>query len=74
MKILIRFLGLFTFRTLGVATLAVFFTYLCNAYGWTAELPSTLIGIAVIFPIVFSIEAAYRRREDARRDDAARSR
>ncbi len=30
-------------------------------------MPSGLIGVAIIFPIVFSINAAYRRREEALR-------
>ena len=28
-------------------------------------LPTGLIGIAIVFPIVFSINAAYHRREEA---------
>ncbi len=53
-----------TYLVTGLALLA---TYLCNRFGFHAELPSGLIGIAIIFPIVFSINAAYRRREEALR-------
>ncbi len=43
-------------------------TYLCLDFKWTADLPQTLIGIAVVFPIVFSIGVAYQRRENALKD------
>jgi hypothetical protein len=34
-------------------------------YNITADLPQTVIGIAIVFPIVFSISSAYTRRESA---------
>ena len=40
-------------------------TYMCLRFKFAADLPSGLIGIAVVFPVVFSINAAYRRREEA---------
>ena len=40
-------------------------TYLCIKYNITADFPLTLIATAVIFPIVFSINGAYKRRETA---------
>ncbi|MFC1500385.1 hypothetical protein ACFL6T_05160 [Candidatus Zixiibacteriota bacterium] len=52
-------------NTLLVASLAVLSTWLCRRYGWTADFPLTIIGIAVVFPIVFSISGAYKRRETA---------
>ena len=52
-------------HTLAVSVLAVASTWLCLRTGVVADLPSVLIGVAVIFPIVFSINAAYKRREDA---------
>lgn len=38
-------------------------TWLCGYYGLTAEFPLTIIGIAIVFPVVFSIDSAYKRRE-----------
>ena len=32
---------------------------------FTAEMPTTLISFAIIFPVVFAINASYRRREQA---------
>ena len=52
-------------KTLLITTLAVISTYLCRRYDFTADLPLTLITIAVVFPIVFSIGGAYKRREAA---------
>ena len=52
-------------NTLLVAFLAVFSTWLCKQFGWVADFPLTIIGIAVVFPIVFSISGAYKRRETA---------
>ncbi|NIP23084.1 MAG: hypothetical protein GWN67_05465 [Phycisphaerae bacterium] len=51
-----------------VAALAVISTYLCRRFHLTAEFPLTLITTAVIFPIVFSIGGAYKRRENALRE------
>ena len=52
-------------QTLIVTSLAVASTRFCGVYEMTAEFPLTLIGIAVVFPLVFSISGAYKRREAA---------
>jgi predicted membrane chloride channel (bestrophin family) len=52
----------FDFQMLIVAVLALLTTFLCRTYGLIAELPIDLVGIAVVFPLVFSINSAYRRR------------
>lgn len=67
MKVLRSFREVVDGQTYAVTGLALLATYLCNRYGFHADLPSGLIGIAIIFPIVFSINAAYRRREEALR-------
>lgn len=48
-----------------VVILSVGTTYFCGRFKLTTELPLTLIATAVIFPIVFSIGGAYKRREVA---------
>lgn len=48
-----------------VAILSVISTYFCIQYEIYADFPLTIIGIAVVFPIVFSISTAYARREKA---------
>jgi len=40
-------------------------TYVCWYKNFVYEVPTELIGIAIVFPIVFSIHAAYNRREKA---------
>jgi len=52
-------------HTFTVVALACIATYFCLEYEVYIDLPTALIGIAIVFPIVFSINAAYRRREDA---------
>ena len=55
-------------NTLVITILAVLSTALCRHYDMTADFPLTLIGTAIIFPIVFSISGAYKRREAALRE------
>jgi hypothetical protein len=54
-----------SFSTFVVTGLSVLSYYLCWRYELFADFPMTLIGIAVVFPIVFSISGAYKRRETA---------
>ena len=61
------FLEVIEWRTWAVVGLAVVSTYMCSRFGWEAKIPAGLIGLAVVFPIVFSINAAYRRREEVLR-------
>lgn len=51
------------FKTLIISALSIVSTYLCIKYSITADFPLTLIATAIIFPIVFSINSAYKRRE-----------
>ena len=52
-----------TGKSVVIALLAVLSTYLCLHFGVSANFPLTLIATAVVFPIVFSINSAYKRRE-----------
>ena len=52
-------------HTLIVTALALVVVFLCRQLDFLVDLPTTLIGIAVVFPLVFSINSAYKRREDA---------
>jgi predicted membrane chloride channel (bestrophin family) len=67
MKVIAAFLKLFDYHVVVVAALALVATYACTRYGITADLPTSLIAVAIVFPIVFSINAAYQRREQALR-------
>lgn len=57
--------NIFGWNTLVVITLACISTYVCIQMSWEVDFPLTIIGIAVVFPIVFSIGGAYNRREKA---------
>jgi len=65
MDIIKNFSKIIDSQTFIITFLAILSTYLCNHFGFYADLPSGLIGIAIIFPIVFSINSAYKRREEA---------
>lgn len=52
-------------KTLGIAILAIFSTWASLRFNLVADYPLTIISTAVIFPIVFSIGHAYKRREAA---------
>ncbi|MEN8251448.1 MAG: bestrophin family ion channel [Bacteroidota bacterium] len=53
------------YKTLIVTALSLVSTWLCMRYDYEANLPLTLVGIAIVFPVVFSIDSAYKRRERA---------
>ena len=63
----VDFFKIVNYQTVIVTILAVLGTFICNKYEIYASLPSNLIGVAIIFPIVFSMNAAYIRREEALR-------
>jgi predicted membrane chloride channel (bestrophin family) len=48
-----------------VVVLAMLATYLSRRFSFIIDLPTNLIGIAVIFPLVFSINSAYKQRQNA---------
>jgi predicted membrane chloride channel (bestrophin family) len=65
MKILKSAMIILSPNSVIIALLSILTTYFCIQYEVYAEFPLTLIGIAVVFPIVFSISGAYARREQA---------
>ncbi|MCD4791966.1 MAG: hypothetical protein K8R54_01940 [Bacteroidales bacterium] len=67
MKFLKSVLLIFNLKSLIVIILAGASTYACIYFDYKANFPLTLVGIAVVFPIVFSISGAYKRRENALR-------
>lgn len=50
-------------QTVVILLLSMLATYTCWRLGWAVQLPEGLIAIAIIFPLGFSINAAYGRRE-----------
>jgi predicted membrane chloride channel (bestrophin family) len=61
----LRFFSIVSFNTLIALILAIGSTAISIENGWQIDFPLTIIGIAVVFPIVFSIGGAYNRREAA---------
>ena len=66
MKKLLRSISLIiNYKTLIITGLSVISTYLCFHFHLTAAFPDMLVGIAIVFPVVFSISSAFARRENA---------
>lgn len=64
-KVLRSFFLIINYKTIIVTTLSVISTYVCYRVGLTAKFPDMLVGVAIVFPVVFSIGSAYNRRETA---------
>lgn len=64
-RVLKSFFLIINYKTLIITTLAVVSTYICYHMGFLAKFPDMLVGVAIVFPVVFSISAAYTRRETA---------
>src|SRR5882762_4566900 len=64
-KIIRSFRLIINYKTFLITGLSVLSTYLCFHYGLTAKFPDMLVGVAIVFPVVFSIGSAYTRRETA---------
>lgn len=59
------FFSIFNYKTIIVAIISLASAHMCIRYNIKAEFPFYLISIAIVFPIVFSIDSAYKRREHA---------
>ena len=53
------------YKTLIITALSVFSAQICFNLQLTAKFPDMLVGVAIVFPVVFSIGSAYNRRETA---------
>ncbi len=53
------------YKTFIITALSVISTYVCFRFGIIAKFPDMLVGVAIVFPVVFSIGSAYTRRETA---------
>ena len=64
-KTLRSFSLIINYKTFIVTVLSLLSSYLCFTYDLTAKFPDMLVGVAIVFPVVFSIGAAFTRRETA---------
>jgi hypothetical protein len=66
MKSVLRsFFLIINYKTIIITILAVVSSQVCFTLGLTAKFPDMLVGVAIVFPVVFSIGSAYNRRETA---------
>jgi hypothetical protein len=64
-SILRSFYLIINYKTIIVTTLSVLSAYVCYTLDLIAKFPDMLVGVAIVFPVVFSIGSAYTRRETA---------
>lgn len=64
-NVLRSFFLIINYKTLIITALAVVSSEICFRYGLIAKFPDMLVGVAIVFPVVFSIGSAYNRRESA---------
>lgn len=64
-RVLRSFLLIINYKTLIITVLALVSTYICYHNDLIAKFPDMLVGVAIVFPVVFSIGSAYNRREVA---------
>lgn len=65
MSIIRSFFLIINYKTIIVTTLSIVSTYVCYRLNLVAAFPDMLVGVAIVFPVVFSIGSAYNRRENA---------
>ena len=65
LKYISRIVLIINWKTFLITFLSIASTAFCLHYDIKADFPLTLIGTAIVFPIVFSIGGAYKRREVA---------
>ena len=64
-KLIKRIFLIINLKTVIITALSIASTSFCLHYDIKANFPLTLIGTAIVFPVVFSIGGAYKRREIA---------
>lgn len=64
-KILRSLVIIINYKTFIITALSIISSFACFKLGLTAKFPDMLVGVAIVFPVVFSIGAAYNRRETA---------
>ena len=62
-----NFWNILTPNVFFISIIAVVLTTVCYKLNWVAKLPEGMIAIAIVFPMVFSINAAYKRRDESLR-------
>ncbi len=65
LKILKSLALIINYKTFLVITISCISTYFCRYMKWEADFTMTLVSVAIVFPVVFSISSAYQRRENA---------
>lgn len=65
MELVSHFFYAISVRTFLIITISMGATASCEYLSIVGEMPTSLIGLAVVFPLVFSINASFQRRDEA---------
>ena len=65
MQLLSHFFYAVSLRTFLISGLSIAATATCEYLLIVGDMPMSLIGLAVVFPLVFSINASFQRRDEA---------
>ena len=60
-----KYLAIIDRKTVSLAILCALVTYACFQFNYSYDLNITLFSIAIIFPLVFTIREAFKRRDNA---------
>lgn len=60
-----KYLAIIDLKTLVLSVICLAITYVCYAYNIAYDLDITMFSVAVIFPLVFTIREAFKRRDNA---------
>jgi predicted membrane chloride channel (bestrophin family) len=60
-----KYLDIVNHRSLVISLICIIVTYLCLSYNFSYDVDLIIFSIAIIFPLVFTIREAFRRRQHA---------
>jgi predicted membrane chloride channel (bestrophin family) len=60
-----KYLDIVNHRSLNISVLCIAVTYFCLRYNFSYDVDLIIFSIAIIFPLVFTIREAFRRRQNA---------
>mgnify|MGYP001421197881 FL=1 len=65
MELISHFFYAISIRTFLIIATSIGATASCEYFSIVGDMPTSLIGLAVVFPLVFSINASFQRRDEA---------
>ena len=60
-----KYLDIVNYRSLSISVICMLVSYFCLAFNFSYDVDLIIFSIAIIFPLVFTIREAFRRRQHA---------